>query len=209
MLTLAFEVLPKPGREGDYLDLAAQLRPALDASGGMQFLDRSRSRARAGWFLSHQVWRDEASMARWRCHGAHHRAQVCGRSDVLADYRLRVAQVIATVGADGDVIAKPIDNEAAYRVLAPGERPRLMASVLFRDALIVEVDGAETFDSVYDPMLRVMLADVASEAAGVSMLGKLAGERSLVAARLAVVSRDYGMFDRAEAPQYFDPVTLA
>lgn len=211
MLTLAFEVLPKPGREGDYLDLAARLRPALEASGGMQFLDRSRSRARPDWFLSHQVWRDEAAMTRWRTHGAHHRAQVCGRADVLSDYRLRVAQVVAHLepNISQHVIETPLSSDVAYRALGAGERPRLMASVLFRDEPATSIEGAETFDSVYDPALRVMIADVSDGKAGHELFQRLASDGALVAARLAVVSRDYGMFDRAEAPQYFEPVTIA
>ena len=95
MLALFFEVLPKPAQEAAYFETAARLKPALDASGGLEFLDRSASSTRPGWFLSHQIWRDEASMARWRTNPHHHRVQACGRTAILADYRLRVGHVVA------------------------------------------------------------------------------------------------------------------
>lgn len=215
MLTLAFEVLPKPGREGDYLDLAARLRPALDASGGMSFLDRSRSRSRPGWFLSHQVWLDEASMTRWRTHPAHHRTQACGRADILVDYRLRVAQVIARCERDTDrgtaspVVRSPNPAETAYRAPVAGDRARLMISIVSRGPIATDLSRAAVFDSVYDPSLVVTLAEVAEEASGLDILAEVALDARLIAARLAVVSRDYGMHERAEAPQYFDPVSVA
>ena len=45
MLALFFEVKPRPEHEATYFELAAKLKPALDASGGLLFLDRSRSLA--------------------------------------------------------------------------------------------------------------------------------------------------------------------
>jgi hypothetical protein len=70
--------------------------------------------------------------------------------------------------------------------------------------------GMSRFNSVYDADLAIGIVDVASAAAGEGLLGRLAAEPAIVIARLSVVSRGYGMFDRAEAPQYFEPVaTLA
>lgn len=213
MLTLLFEVRPKSGQEAAYLDMAAKLRPALDASGGLLFLDRSRSEERAGWFLSHQYWRDEASMARWRANGAHYRAQACGRTDILADYRLRVGQVVAEIAqemaTDRGVVRYRQEPAATYD---QSDRPaRFVLTMAARGAIESGwPSGMSQFNSVYDANLAIGIVDVASAAAGEGLLSRLAVEPAVAIARLSVVSRDYGMFDRAEAPQYFEPVaTLA
>ena len=78
MLALFFEVTPKPGENSRYLEIAASLKPELEASGGVEFLDRFRSLTRPRVMLSHQLWQDEASLARWRANGRHHGAQTFG-----------------------------------------------------------------------------------------------------------------------------------
>jgi heme-degrading monooxygenase HmoA len=204
MLALFFEVLPRPGHEATYLDMAARLRPALDASGGMTFLDRSRSALRPAWFLSHQFWADEASMARWRTNETHHRAQACGRAEVLADYRLRVAPVIAS--ATAGAATTQLTQRGSYH--ARGSKPdRFVVSVVSHGA--VPALAGETFASVYDPNISVQIVPVVTEAEGLTVLATAAAHPGLLHARLCLISRDYGMFDRAEAPQYFEPVTLS
>jgi heme-degrading monooxygenase HmoA len=207
MIALFFEVKPKPHHEATYFQMAAKLKPELDASGGMDFLDRSRSNDRPGWFLSHQFWRDEASMTRWRVNGAHHRAQVCGRTDILADYRLRVAQVIAEYRADGPPSAMPVPPYATYNDPSRIE-DRYIVSILSRDGPVPGIDG-ESFASVYDPALTVTIALPETAGHGFGLLSQAMAYPTIQALRLCLVSRDYGMFDRAEAPQYFEPVTLA
>ncbi len=204
MIALYFEVLPRPGHEMIYLDMAIQLKPELEASGGLLFLDRSRSATRPDWFLSHQFWTDDASMARWRTNKAHHQAQACGRTDVLADYRLRVADVVASVTAGGEVVDAP----QPPRIQPPATQPnRFLVSIVSRDA-IPKLAG-ETFTSVYDTSLSIQVVPVVTAREGAAILHQAAGHAGLLHARLCLVSRDYGMFDRAEAPQYFEPVTLA
>ncbi len=194
MIALFFEVLPRPGQEDTYFQMAAKLKPALDASGGLVFLDRSRSAARPGWFLSHQFWADEASMVRWRLHPAHHRAQACGRADVLADYRLRVALVVASATDDSLAPAAPS--------LADG---RLMLSVISTSP--IASPSGETFASVYDTALHIAAVPVATAVEGVAYIDRARTDPAVKAARLCRVVRDYGMYTRAEAPQYFPPVT--
>jgi heme-degrading monooxygenase HmoA len=203
MISLFFEVQPAPGHEGTYFEMAANLKPALDASGGLLFLDRSRSAARPGWFLSHQFWRDEASMTRWRVNTAHHRAQACGRSDVLADYRLRVAQVVASVEPGRAIMHEPIAGAAAYN--DPHSVPERFILSILASAPLAGVPG-ETFASVYDPALSVHVVPVGSAAEGHSVLAHVADNPALKIARLCLISRDYTMRDRTEAPQYFEPV---
>src|SRR3954452_22366311 len=94
MIAQFFEVQAKEGQADRYLDLAASLKPFLEAMGGCLFIDRFRSLSRRNLPLSYQIWQDEGSMIAWRVDAKHHTVQETGREKVFADYRIRIAQVI-------------------------------------------------------------------------------------------------------------------
>src|SRR5207302_9339102 len=94
MIGLFFEVQTRPGHRDQYLDLAASLKPELEAMGGCLFIDRFRSLTRENLLLSYQIWQDEGALTAWRAHARHHDVQTIGRERVFSDYRIRVAQVI-------------------------------------------------------------------------------------------------------------------
>ena len=73
MIGLFFEVQSREGHQDQYLNLAASLRPALDAIGGCLFIDRFKSLSRKNLLLSYQIWRDEGALTAWRVHGGHHK----------------------------------------------------------------------------------------------------------------------------------------
>jgi heme-degrading monooxygenase HmoA len=98
MLAVIFEVEPAAGRQQDYLDLAATLKPELEKIDGFVSIERFASLTRPGKILSLSFWRDEAAIVRWREHEEHHRAQWRGRGGIFADYRLRVASVVRDYG---------------------------------------------------------------------------------------------------------------
>jgi heme-degrading monooxygenase HmoA len=98
MIAVIFEVVPREGQDGRYLELAAQLRPLLEKIDGFISIERFRSLAEPGRLLSLSFWRDEAAVARWRQLEAHRAAQREGRTEVFADYRLRVATVLRDYG---------------------------------------------------------------------------------------------------------------
>ena len=98
MIAVIFEVVPAPGRRQEYLDLAAELRPALEKMDGFISIERFASLTNEGKILSLSVWRDEDAVARWRRLEAHRAAQGRGRGGIFADYRLRVASVIRDYG---------------------------------------------------------------------------------------------------------------
>ncbi len=198
MIALFFEVTPRPGAQDEYLEIAARLRPALDAVGGCLFIDRFRSLRRPGTLLSFQVWRDEASLVRWRVHAEHHRAQTLGRTRIFADYRLRIAQVIREESAEG-ALWQPqrlgCYNDPATRA------PRYVAIVESRSAGLSHGAATESFASIYRPGEFAHVFDLMSpDDATLAALGQ--------AQRLRVceIERDYGMFDRGEAPQFYPPL---
>jgi heme-degrading monooxygenase HmoA len=98
MIAVIFEVEPANGRRDTYLDIAARLRPELEAIDGFISVERFESLATPGKMLSLSFFRDEQAVAAWRNTEDHRRAQAAGRSGVFADYRLRVAQVLRDYG---------------------------------------------------------------------------------------------------------------
>jgi heme-degrading monooxygenase HmoA len=98
MIAVIFELWPSAGQQSTYFDLAAQLRPELDAIDGFISIERFESLATPGKYLSLSFWRDDAAVQQWRNQGAHRHAQSQARAGVLANYRLRVAHVLRDYG---------------------------------------------------------------------------------------------------------------
>jgi len=93
MYAVIFEVEPKPGRESDYLEIAAALRPEVEAIDGFISVERFASLTTKGKLLSLSFWRDEAAVRLWREHQEHRLAQAKGRGEIFADYRISVVEV--------------------------------------------------------------------------------------------------------------------
>jgi heme-degrading monooxygenase HmoA len=98
MYAVIFEVEPKPGRRQDYLDIAAALRSELEKIDGFISVERFQSLSHEGKILSLSFWRDAEAVTRWREHDRHHRAQLKGRAEVFADYRISVVEVVRQYG---------------------------------------------------------------------------------------------------------------
>ena len=98
MFAVIFEVEPAAGRQQEYLDIAAALRPELEKIDGFISIERFSSLSKPGKILSLSFWRDEAAIQQWRQQEEHHQAQLKGRGGVFADYRLRVASVARDYG---------------------------------------------------------------------------------------------------------------
>ena len=113
MIAVIFEVVPAEGREGDYLDTAAALRPLLDEVEGFLSVERFQSLSDPSKILSLSFFHDEEAVRRWRSLSAHRAAQTKGRAGVFADYRLRVAQVVRDYGLTERAEA-PTDSREAH-----------------------------------------------------------------------------------------------
>jgi heme-degrading monooxygenase HmoA len=113
MIAVIFEVWPKPDHKQRYLDLAAELRPLLDQIDGFISIERFESIYEPGKMLSLSFFRDEAAVNAWRNLEAHRRAQVIGRGELFADYRLRIAGVIRDYGMS-DRAEVPADSRSKH-----------------------------------------------------------------------------------------------
>ena len=119
MIAVIFEVEPAEGCRDRYLELAAALRPQLEAIDGFVSIERFQSLADPDRMLSLSFFRDEAAVQAWRNLPAHRSTQKLGRERIFAGYRLRVAQVLRDYGMS-DRTQAPADSRAAHEA-GPGE----------------------------------------------------------------------------------------
>ena len=200
MFAVIFEVHPKPEQYAAYLGHAARLRPALERIEGFLDNERFASELREGWLVSLSIWRDEAALIRWRSHGGHRETQLQGRAEVFRDYRLRVGEVVADTAAPDGTALPPrhlaVAAAGGGRIVTLTEPPA--------NARPTGPGAGEWFTSITEPghvLLLQSWPDATVATAWLDVQPAAARQRGVR------VVRDYGMFDRAEAPQYAPPVS--
>lgn len=114
MVGVIFEVWPAEGRQQEYLDLAAELRPLVEQVDGFLGVERYESLTEPGKLLSLSFFRDEAAIAAWRAVAEHRVAQRRGRGGVFRDYRLRVVEIRRDYGMH-DRAQAPADSRALHQ----------------------------------------------------------------------------------------------
>jgi heme-degrading monooxygenase HmoA len=114
MIAVIFEVWPQQGRQQEYLDIAAALRPQLEQIDGFISIERFQSLSNPGKILSLSFFRDEEAVKQWRNLDAHRAAQAAGRAGVFDDYRLRIAAVVRDYGLDARREQAPDDSRARH-----------------------------------------------------------------------------------------------
>ena len=217
MFSVIFEVHPKSDRWDDYLGVAKMLRPELEQVDGFIENIRYKSLSRPGWLLSLSGWRDEKSVVRWRTAQRHHIAQEKGRSTILLDYHLRVGEITRDthVPAGHRIAEQRLDEtetgEGTTVTFVDAKSPKgsieLSDASGIADHLGLNPDAVgllkwEVFDAVLTPgdVILMMVWKSKDDAAAFAASAKLPpGAR----VRQVRVVRDYGMFDRREAPQYY------
>jgi heme-degrading monooxygenase HmoA len=196
MFAVIFEVNPRPEAWDDYLGHAATLRPELVAIEGFIANERYASLTRKGWLVSLSLWRDEKALVRWRTHALHHDIQGKGRASVFADYHLRVGEIVA----DSEWTATPPRQRLDATQVGPAKAVSLTERPLDRDAPLPDstVPDGDVFDSITRPGNGLYLRAWPDTPSASAAITGAPGHH-----RLVEVIRDYGMFARTEAPQYF------
>ena len=217
MFAVVFEVHPRAGKKDAYLALARHLKPMLEKVDGFIDNERFESKRREGWVLSLSTWRDEKSLIRWRSQGEHHEIQGQGRSAIFSDYHLRVCEVTADdCPPPGlNVVQQRFDETEVgpAKALAITEvSPQGGATFPATDEFLVRLGFDATsagllehdlFESIHNPGKLLLLTSWKSAAEAEHWAPRsFDGISGLRHRRLRSV-RDYGMFERREAPQYF------
>jgi heme-degrading monooxygenase HmoA len=196
------------------------LRPELVQVDG--FIDNIRyaSLTRDGWILSLSGWRDEKALVRWRTTMRHHMVQERGRSEILNDYHLRVGQITQdTRIPEGQAIMEQrLDEteigEGTTIVLIDAKRPAKWAETpgpadcakyLGLNPHANGLVSWDVFNAVMTDGDLILLMSWQSETDAQSFENTVRLPQGARLRRVRVV-RDYGMFDRREAPQYYPDV---
>jgi len=218
MFAVLFEVNPVKDNYDDYLNNATMLRPELEKIDGFVENIRYKSMQRDGWILSLSSWRDEKSVVRWRTAQNHHHVQQQGRDHILADYHLRVGEIMAdnqppagmelkTQRTDETEIGEGTMVTLITATRPPGHPSNVTACAHFMGLdsyagdRLVNLDIYEAVLTPGDLILMLVWKDCTA------LDGFECGERMMLPdthrIRHVRVIRDYSMFDRREAPQYY------
>jgi heme-degrading monooxygenase HmoA len=185
-----FDVLPKNGFADAYFGMAGGLKPIVEKIPGFISVERFENLEQADWYLSYSQWADEHALSAWRCQGDHHQAQVCGRNLVLEDYRLRVGANLAEKTPDP---LKPCIAALVGEFVRVGEAINSMHNVFDEPARI--------FRGVINKARGIALFDF--NFVDIAKVQAFMKDRNIVDCELYEVERDYGMFNRAQAPSVF------
>ena len=219
MFSVLFEVRPKQDQWGTYLGHAKLLRPELEQVEGFVDNIRYRSLNREGWILSLSNWQDEKAIVRWRTAKNHHEVQELGRGEVLLDYHLRVGQITQdTQLPEGMELREQRLDETEIGVgtavvLIDAKRPPDWKETtnpadcaewlgLLPLHGFLEWDLFEAVSTPGDIILMTVFKDASTAAEFIDSVSIPDNARL----RSVRIIRDYGMFDRREAPQYFPEV---
>ncbi|WP_428483453.1 antibiotic biosynthesis monooxygenase family protein [Rhodopila sp.] len=203
MFAVVFEVNPRAERWSDYLGHAAMLRPELLKIDGFIANERYGSRGRPGWLVSLSIWRDEKALVRWRTHALHSKIQGKGRLEIFSDYHLRVGEIVIDTHLEPEALLVQqrfdITQASEAKVVIATEQP--LEALNPRAAPMPGLLGSDTFDSLTRPGDGLNLTSWRDLVAAQAGLAAMQGRH-----RVVRVIRDYGMFVREEAPQYYPPV---
>jgi len=219
MFAVIFIVQPKQDRFDDYLNLAKLLKPELEKIDGFIDNERFGSKRTAGRVLSLSTWRDEKAVIRWRTLGVHHEIQDKGRRDIFEDYHLRVGEITADNEVPKGQTLRELRFDATetgnakvvtISELAPAKGDKLASADLVTDLGLPKsgthgVMDREVFESIYNPGKLLLLVSWQDAAAAGQWKPRTVAEGKLRHRTVRVI-RDYGMFDRREAPQFYPEV---
>jgi heme-degrading monooxygenase HmoA len=219
MFSVIFEVHPKSDQWDTYLGYAKLLRPELERVEGFVDNFRYRSLTREGWLVSLSGWRDEKALVRWRTKAGHHDVQEKGRAQILQDYHLRVGQLTRdTRLPDGQALQEQRLDETETGTpvvtLIDAKRPADWVATSSPEdvarwlGLAPDAPGLvgwDVFDAVLTPGDIILLMSWRDQDAAEAFEAGAALPDGARLRRVRIV-RDYGMFDRREAPQYYPDV---
>jgi heme-degrading monooxygenase HmoA len=217
VFSVIFEVKPHKERFDEYLGLGKRLKPILEQVDGFIDNERFESRRHPGLLLSHSTWRDEKSVVRWRTTGEHHLVQEQGRDRILQDYHLRVGEVTADSDPPGGVRLHEqrfdeTEIGAAKCVtlteIVPRDGAEFGSIAGLLTALRLEVPGGglidhDLFASIYNPGKLALLVSWQDAATAQRWTPVRPDGIETLRHRHIRIVRDYGMFDRREAPQFY------
>lgn len=193
---LFFEVTPKPGHKEDYFTYVDQLKPELAKQDGLLWLQRYHALFDHRILLSHQLWDHQESIIAWRQNKAHRSAQIAGIKTHFQDYRIRIGKRLQHGSINELVLwttAATLDEKLLLSIHSKAPLP----TAVFSDYGLIPF----CFSAVTDPHSVITLCTIVDMKQAVS-LAKNLNKNVINKAELFLISRDYSMFDRDQAPHH-------
>jgi heme-degrading monooxygenase HmoA len=222
MFSVLFEVQPYEARWNDYLNVAKDLKPTLQQIPGFIRNVRYRSLRRKGWILSLSDWEDEKALIRWRVESNHHHAQENGRLQILEDYHLRVGEIstalstferletynwqrydVTQVG-EGQIVTL-LETTKSAEWVEKNRSEEIVREIGFEPSSTAGVVSWDMFEAVLSPGNLILLCTWQDAPSAVTNTKDWIKKEGNIFRAVHVV-RDYGKYDRREAPQYYPDV---
>ena len=193
---LFFEVAPNPGHLNHYFSYVEKLKPELEKHDGLIWLNRYRAQLDDYSLLSHQLWDSEKSLENWRQNKQHRLAQKAGIKKHFKDYRIRIGQRLACWQADLGTDANFDSISKSDALLVSIQSRAVISNTAFNK--YASLDGAYHGLSASDQFITLVTPN---DLSSVLALTSSISTESIDKIELFLISRDYSMTDRIQAPR--------
>ena len=193
---LFFEVAPNPGHLNHYFSYVEKLKPELEKHDGLIWLNRYRAQLDDYSLLSHQLWDSEKSLENWRQNKQHRLAQKAGIKKHFKDYRIRIGQRLACWQADLVTDANFDSTSKSDALLVSIQSRAVISNTAFNK--YASLDGAYHGLSASDQFITLVTPN---DLSSVLALTSSIPPGSIDKIELFLISRDYSMTNRIQAPR--------
>ena len=193
---LFFEVVPNSGHLHHYFSYVEKLKPELEKHKGLIWLNRYEAQLDDYSLLSHQLWDSEKSLENWRQNKQHRLAQKAGIKKHFKDYRIRIGQRLACWQADLVTETNFELTSKSDALLVSIQSRTVISNTAFNKHAVL--DGAYNGLSASDQFITLVTPN---DLPSVKALTSLISTDSIDKIELFLISRDYSMTNRIQAPR--------
>ena len=193
---LFFEVVPNLGHSNHYFSYVEKLKPELEKHKGLIWLNRYEAKFDDYSLLSHQLWDSEKSLENWRQNKQHRLAQKAGIKKHFKDYRIRIGQRLACWQADLVTDANFDSISKSDALLVSIQSRAVISNTAFNK--YASLDGAYHGLSASDQFITLVTPN---DLSSVLALASSISPGSIDKIELFLISRDYSMTNRIQAPR--------
>ena len=192
---LFFEVVPNSGHLHHYFSYVEKLKPELEKHKGLIWLNRYEAQLDDYSLLSHQLWDSEKSLENWRQNKQHRLAQKAGIKKHFKDYRIRIGQRLACWQANSVTETNFELTSKSDALLVSIQSRTVISNTAFNKHAVL--DGAYNGLSASDQFITLVTPN---DLPSVKPLTSLISTDSIDKIELFLISRDYSMTNRIQAP---------
>ena len=193
---LFFEVVPNSGHLHHYFSYVEKLKPELEKHKGLIWLNRYEAQLDDYSLLSHQLWDSKKSLENWRQNKQHRLAQKAGIKKHFKDYRIRIGQRLACWQANLMTETNFELTSKSDALLVSIQSRTVISNTAFNKHAVL--DGAYNGLSASDQFITLVTPN---DLPSVKALTSLISTDSIDKIELFLISRDYSMTNRIQAPR--------